>query len=162
MHQLSERGKLVAIFIRTTLCTGTRLFMPLVQADERDSAAGQQRTVDELLRNRTDFSVGIAVGVEQRYTGATTVDLKNGKLGDGQFDQTYFGVSPMQSARSGFKRYAPGPGIDAYALTVSWEHILNRHRTTDIAFGGTRYTDNVSITPVGQRSFGVSLFIMAK
>jgi outer membrane protein len=78
-------------------------------------------------------------------------------MGDAQYNQTYFGVTPSQHASSGFDRYAPGSGIYAYSLTASWIHMFDKRWSTDFVLSGTRYTNKVADSPVVQRKTGITV-----
>ena len=100
-------------------------------------------------RRGNQYQFGFESAVLQTGVDAITVDL-DAKLGDGQYNQTYFGVTPSQAASSGFNRYTPGSGIYAYSLTASWTHTFDKHWSTQVVLTGTRYTNSVANSPIVQ------------
>lgn len=87
-------------------------------------------------------------------TDALTLDL-DAKMGDGGYNQTYFGVTRSQSLSSGFRHYNPGFGMYAYSLTASWNHTFTKHWTAQLVLGGTLYASKVADSPLVQRRFGI-------
>lgn len=85
-----------------------------------------------------------------------TLDL-DARMGDGTYNQTYFGVTQAQSLSSGFARYSPGFGMYAYSLTVTWQHTFNKHWSTETLLTGSLYTSKVAASPIVQRRFGLTL-----
>jgi len=85
-----------------------------------------------------------------------TLDL-DAKMGDGEYNQTYFGVTRAQSASSGFGRYSPGFGIYAYSLAATWNHTFTKHWTAGVVLAGTFYTSKVSESPLVERRFGITV-----
>lgn len=105
----------------------------------------------------TQYQFGIESRVLQIGADTITADL-DAKLGDATYNQTYFGVTPTQSINSGFGRYSPGGGIYAYSFTVSWNHVLDKHWSTQVVLSGTRYTNKAAESPIVQRNAGISAF----
>jgi outer membrane protein len=103
------------------------------------------------------YQFGIESHVLQTGTDTITADF-DVKLGDAKFNQTYFGVTPTQSAGSGFNRYSPGSGIYAYSLAVSWNHMLDKHWATQVVLSGTRYTNKAAESPIVKQNTGIAAF----
>lgn len=107
------------------------------------------------------YQFGLESSALKTSVDAITLDF-DVKLGDGQYNQTYFGVTPAQSASSGFDRYSPGSGIYAYAFTATWDHTLDKHWSTEVVLSATRYTNKVADSPIVQGKTGVSAFTFVK
>ncbi|MEW6346690.1 MAG: MipA/OmpV family protein [Paraburkholderia sp.] len=92
-------------------------------------------------------------------TAADTIvfDL-DAKLGDGQYNQTYFGVTPSQSINSGLRPYSPGAGLYAISLAATWTHKFDKRWSADLMLDATRYTNTVADSPVVQRRTGLTVF----
>ncbi len=84
------------------------------------------------------------------------------KLGDRQYNRTYFGVTEAQSTSSGFARFDPGSGIYAYSLAGTWNHTVDRHWSTQLILLGTRYTNTVDDSPIVDRKFGTTVLVSLK
>lgn len=100
------------------------------------------------------YQLGLESVVFNTAKDSITLDL-DAKIGDSQYNQTYFGVTQAQNTSSGFARYEPGFGIYAYSLTASWDHTFDKHWSTQLVFGGTLYTNKVADSPIVERKFGV-------
>ncbi|WP_237149649.1 MipA/OmpV family protein [Pseudomonas mediterranea] len=68
--------------------------------------------------------------------------------GSGRFNQTYFGVTPEQSASSRFASYQADQGIYAYTSELSWLHTFNEHWSAGAGIELTHYTDQVRNSPI--------------
>lgn len=100
------------------------------------------------------YQFGLESIVFHNAKDSLTLDL-DAKMGDAQYNQTYFGVTQAQSTSSGYARYEPGFGIYAYSLTASWNHTLDKHWSTLLVLGGTLYTNKVADSPIVQRKLGI-------
>ncbi|RXZ38180.1 MipA/OmpV family protein [Oxalobacteraceae bacterium CAVE-383] len=99
--------------------------------------------------NQYQFGLESVVASASKQDTLTT-DL-GAKLGDRQYNQSYFGVTQTQSANSGFGAYAPGSGIYAYFLTAGWDHVFDKHWASQLVLGGTWYTDKAGNSPIVDR-----------
>ncbi|WP_415872622.1 MipA/OmpV family protein [Burkholderia ubonensis] len=83
-------------------------------------------------------------------------------LGDGQYNQTYFGIIPAQSARTRLGTYSPGWGIYAYAFTATWNHTWDKNWSTDVVLSATCYTNKANDSSIVQQDLGVTAFTFVK
>ena len=60
--------------------------------------------------------------------------------GSSNFNRTYFGVTPEQSARSGYRAHKTKAGIYGYSAGAGWEHQFDENWTTGANLGVTRLT----------------------
>ena len=81
------------------------------------------------------------VGVSQEITPWLAV-------GGGNYNRTYFGVSPEQSARSGYREHKAKAGIYGYSAGAGWEHQLDENWTTGASVGVTRLTGKAGDSPI--------------
>lgn len=68
--------------------------------------------------------------------------------GDSRYNQTYFGVTPEQSASSRFAAFKADGGIYAYSTELSWLHTFDEHWSTIAGVELTHYTDQVRNSPL--------------
>lgn len=71
-------------------------------------------------------------------------------FGSSKYMQTYFGVTPQQSANSGFAKYSASSGLQAATLTVAWTHTFSRHWAVQTAVGTSRLLGNAAKSPIVQ------------
>jgi outer membrane protein len=82
-------------------------------------------------------------------TSADTVALSaDVHAGDRRYNQTYFGVTDAQSARTHFAAFKAGSGMYAYSVGASWSHTLNAHWTTSVQIAAMQYVDNAKASPL--------------
>jgi outer membrane protein len=101
--------------------------------------------------NQYQFGLESAVSSASKIDTLTT-DL-GAKLGDRQYNQSYFGVTPEQSGNTAFRPYAPDSGIYAYFLTATWDHTFDQHWSSQLVLGGTMYTGKATDSPIVDRKF---------
>ncbi len=112
------------------------------------NAEGEWRLAGARRGNR--YRLGLeAIGFhDDRDTLA--LDL-NAHAGDGRFNQTYFGVTPTQSAASGFATAHPGRGLYAYSAALNWLHSFDPRWSSVATLTTTRYGNEVHDSPLLQR-----------
>ena len=69
---------------------------------------------------------------------------------DAKYMQTYFGVSPDQSASSGFAAYDAAGSIQNYGLLTGWSHIFNRYWIGNLSFSSKRLSASARTSPLVQ------------
>lgn len=72
-------------------------------------------------------------------------------FGDGEYNRTWFGVSPTQSASSGLPVYAPKGGVDSYGLGASLTSVLSDHWLLHAFANVRRLTSGVTDSPLAER-----------
>ncbi|MCY0386960.1 MipA/OmpV family protein [Robbsia sp. Bb-Pol-6] len=107
-------------------------------------------------RRGNQYQLGLESIAARGTQDPVTLDA-NVKLGDRRYNQTYFGVTRAQSVNSGYDGYAPGGGVYAYALSVTWDHHFDRHWTGELIVSGSFYTDKAANSPIAQRRVGVTV-----
>ena len=68
--------------------------------------------------------------------------------GSSNFNRTYFGVTPEQSARSGYRAHKTKAGIYGYSAGAGWEHQFDENWTTSASVGVTRLTGKAGDSPI--------------
>ncbi|RKP48192.1 MipA/OmpV family protein [Trinickia fusca] len=114
-----------------------------------------------------DMSVDLPLTARERgityhlMADATVLNALNDKIavnaaahfGSAKYNQTFFGVTPAQSAQSGFPAYMTGGGLYALGTGVEWTHTFSRHWSTTVAGQIMRYTGTASRSPIVKSRF---------
>ena len=72
----------------------------------------------------------------------------NAHGGSSDYNRTYFGVSPEQSVRSGYRQHQTKAGIYGYSATAGWEHQLDENWTTGTNVGVMHLTGKAGDSPI--------------
>lgn len=120
--------------------------------------ASQQLTSWLALNGQAEWRTGGAKRGNQYSLGLESklLDRDHDKIswsidahaGSGQFNQTYFGVTPEQSANSRFHSFKADSGIYAYSSELSWLHTFDEHWSTVTGVELTHYTDQARNSPI--------------
>ncbi|WP_432721441.1 MipA/OmpV family protein [Jeongeupia wiesaeckerbachi] len=95
------------------------------------------------------LSWDVSLGHAFELSEADTIGVAGAvHLGDGKYNQTYFGVTQAQSKTSRFKAYEAGSGINSYSFTVNWTHKWTKHWNTDVMAGVTQFAGDVANSPL--------------
>ncbi len=70
---------------------------------------------------------------------------------DGKYNQTYFGVTPTQSANSGYKTYTPKAGFSQAVGTVAWTHAIDKNWSVRSAVGFTQVMGDAADSPLTKK-----------
>ncbi|MDF3822731.1 MipA/OmpV family protein [Leptospira sp. 96542] len=70
--------------------------------------------------------------------------------GNQRYAQTFFGVSDMQSANSGFDAYRPEGGVDSLKMTLDWTHVFNANWMMKTTGGVSRLVGDAADSPIVQ------------
>ncbi|AKF51022.1 Outer membrane protein V [Pseudomonas syringae pv. syringae HS191] len=109
------------------------------------SAEAELRVAGEQRGNR--YRLGFEGIAYHSQSDTVTLDI-DAHAGDGRYNQTYFGVSPIQSQRTGFSRFNADSGIYAYSAALAWQHTFDAHWSTVVSVGVTHYTDQTRGSPL--------------
>ncbi|MEE5045141.1 MipA/OmpV family protein [Pseudomonas alliivorans] len=109
------------------------------------SGEAELRLAGEKRGNR--YRLGFEGIAYHSQSDTVAVDI-DAHAGDGRYNQTYFGVSPIQSSRTGFSRFTADSGIYAYSAALSWQHSFDEHWSTVTSVGFTHYTDQTRGSPL--------------
>lgn len=72
----------------------------------------------------------------------------NVEMGDKDYNQTYFGVTPAQAGRTRFRTFTPESGVHAQNLQLGWSRMLDKHWTLDASAGVTKLGSKVKKSPI--------------
>lgn len=87
------------------------------------------------------------------YTSASdelTLGL-TGSWGDRKYTQTYYGVTAVQSAASGFRQHRAKSGIYAYTLELGWKHKFDANWNLMASAGVMQLTGDAGDSPIVKR-----------
>ncbi|WP_085633728.1 MipA/OmpV family protein [Pseudomonas sp. R16(2017)] len=120
--------------------------------------AAQQLTSWLALRAKAELRTGgekrgdqYALGFESKLFDGARDKVTWGfdaHAGNARFNQTYFGVTDQQSAKSRFASYKADKGIYAYSSELTWMHAFDEHWSTIAGVELTHYTDQVRHSPI--------------
>lgn len=94
-----------------------------------------------------DYRLGVSSSLAMGDSDQLTLGA-NVHGGSGNFNRTYFGVSPQQSANSGYREHKTKAGIYAYSASAGWEHQFDENWSTGANVGVTRLTGKAGDSPI--------------
>jgi outer membrane protein len=110
------------------------------------------------------FSVGVSQPLSNRERGlnyhaelsSTVLSLANDKVsvsgavyfGDAKYNQTFFGVSALQSRNSGYAKYTAESGLNAANASIVWTHSFNQAWSLSTMLGATHYMQKAANSPL--------------
>ncbi|MDO5091201.1 MAG: MipA/OmpV family protein [Cardiobacteriaceae bacterium] len=102
-----------------------------------------------------DFRIGVEgkVLANERDTLKVNANLHGG---NSDYQQTWFGVSPAQAARSAFPAFKAGKGIHAVSAGAAWERQLDAHWTLGANVQWTQITGDAKDSPLVREKSGVT------
>jgi outer membrane protein len=68
--------------------------------------------------------------------------------GDGSYTTKYFGVTPTEAVRSGFRAYAPGAGLTGASFEIAAEYGFTREWSLIVDLGYTRLLGDAADSPI--------------
>ncbi|MBB3122254.1 MipA/OmpV family protein [Pseudoduganella violacea] len=81
--------------------------------------------------------------------GRDTVTLSaSTSFGDAKYNQTYYGVSAVQAAHSGYRAYKPKSGLYEAEIGVSWERKLGKNWGVTTMLGATTLLGDAKNSPI--------------
>ncbi|URL58999.1 MipA/OmpV family protein [Luteibacter flocculans] len=100
--------------------------------------------------HRARYRAGVEVGLWQSETDSVAVNADL-HAGNRAFDRAYFGVSPVQSRRSGYAAYQADAGLYAYSGSATWTHVFSPHWSSNLVLQGTHYMGKAGDSPLVKR-----------
>ena len=83
------------------------------------------------------------------------------KYGDGKNNQTFYGVTAAQSARSGYRAYQAGSGFESTQLGVNWHHTIDKHWSINTLAGVNHLVGDAANSPLTKRTTAPVLAVTA-
>jgi len=97
--------------------------------------------------NGNTYRLGITAPVYK--TGHDQVELgADVSYGDSKYNRTYFGVTPTQSANSGYATYTPSSGWDQAMVKATWTHSIDKNWSVRTVAGIQQTMGNASDSPL--------------
>ncbi|SDD52663.1 Outer membrane scaffolding protein for murein synthesis, MipA/OmpV family [Cupriavidus sp. YR651] len=114
-------------------------------------------TVDIPLTHRERGVMGNATVRYIAYQGPLDEIVVSGGLllGNGRYNQSYFGVDAGQSARSGFQEYGMRGGPFAADVGLAWRHRFDRHWSLMNSLTVSTLIGNAAQSPIVERRTSV-------
>lgn len=109
------------------------------------NAEAEMRVAGEKRGDR--YSLGLEGTLWNSDADTVTLGF-DAHAGSGRFNQTYFGVTPEQSASTRFASFKADQGIYAYSSELSWQHTFDDHWSTVAGVAVTHFTDQVRNSPI--------------
>lgn len=101
--------------------------------------------------NGATYTVGLSAPLYQSAADQVGVGL-SALYGDGKHAQTYFGVTALQSARSGYRAYSAGAGLEKnVTAALNWNHAIDKNWSLRAAAGLTRLAGDAAASPLTKR-----------
>ncbi|MCH8542510.1 MAG: MipA/OmpV family protein [Alcanivorax sp.] len=105
------------------------------------------------------YRLGLESTVFDGARGTITLGA-NVHAADRNYNQTYFGVTQVQSQASRFARFTPKSGVHAYSLTADWGHDFKKHWTLFAAVNVMRFSGQAGDSPLVEEKTGVTGTVM--
>lgn len=105
--------------------------------------------------NRRDHGATYTLGSSLQLHATPTDQISLGlsaDYGDRKYVQTYFGVTPEQSQRSGYRRYSAKAGFTNIGATLTWNHVIDAHWSVLGVAGLKQLTGDAADSPLTKRS----------
>jgi outer membrane scaffolding protein for murein synthesis (MipA/OmpV family) len=116
------------------------------------------------LGGSSSFSVGLSQALSNRERGisyhaqlsSTVLKLEKDNVtvsgaayfGSAKYNQTFFGVTALQSRNSGYAQYKAESGLNALNASVVWTHSFNRTWSVSTMVGATHYVQKAADSPL--------------
>ena len=102
-----------------------------------------------------DYRLGVSGKVWQSDSDSITLaaDLR---LADRDYQQTYFGVTPAQGARSGYRTCQPKAGVYGYGVSAGWMHQFNDHWSAGVSVKALQLTCKAKNSPLVREKTQIS------
>ena len=112
------------------------------------SAEGEFALRDGAQRSR--FRAGMEFEVLNAGQERVVLDL-DAHWDDSRYNQTYFGVTSDQAARTGFQAFHATGGLYAGSFGATWEHHIDAHWSTSLQASSMRYVESAARSPLVKR-----------
>ncbi|WP_175500982.1 MipA/OmpV family protein [Collimonas sp. OK412] len=116
------------------------------------------------LGGSSSFSAGLSQPLSNRERGisyhaqlsSTVLKLEKDNVtvsgaayfGSAKYNQTFFGVTALQSRNSGYAQYKAESGLNALNASVVWTHSFNRTWSVSTMVGATHYVQKAADSPL--------------
>ncbi|XAH22780.1 MipA/OmpV family protein [Xylophilus sp. GW821-FHT01B05] len=101
------------------------------------------------------YRLGLTGTVLQNQSDVVTLGA-NVHAGDRRYNQTYFGVTQAQSARTAFSPFQADAGVYGYSLTADWKHDFDKHWSMYMAVSVMELGEKAKNSPLVSEKTGVT------
>jgi len=113
-------------------------------------------TVRQAISHSANGLAGLLqINLHHRIPGARTFLMLGPDLefGNGDFERTWFGITPEQSARSAYRlpAYTPRAGINSVGLHAALTHIMTAHVLLRVFASFKKLTGDAAASPITER-----------
>jgi MipA family protein len=136
--------------------------MPLTFAFKKDSGNGKLNSKDGSFDGSGGFVVELGAEIPWEINSKLALSLSPSLVwADKKHNQTYFGVTAAQSAKSGFKTYTPNAGIKSMGLTLNGNYKLDNNWSANAALSFNQLTGDAAKSSLVQKKAQSHLFVGA-
>ncbi|MES2036597.1 MAG: MipA/OmpV family protein [Pseudomonadota bacterium] len=100
--------------------------------------------------NGNAYTFGLSAPVFQVATDKIEIG-GNLTYGDAKYNQTYFGVTPTQSANSGYKAFSAKAGFSQATANVAWTHVIDKNWSVRSAVGVSQVMGDAGDSPLSKK-----------
>lgn len=104
------------------------------------------------------YTAGISLRPWMTETDQVEVGV-TAHLGDKDYNQTYFGVTPEQALRSRYGQFDAESGIYASSVGVSWMHMIDEHWSTLAAGEYQQFSSKIKKSPIVRDNSSVTAVV---
>lgn len=136
--------------------------IPLTFAMKKDSGNGKLNTRDGSFDGSGGSVIEFGADIPWEINSNLVLSLSpNLVWADKKHNQTYFGVTAAQSAKSGFKAYTANSGIKSIGLTLSSNYKLDNNWSANAALSLTQLQGDAAKSSLVQKKAQSLLFVGA-
>jgi MipA family protein len=136
--------------------------VPLTFAFKKDSGNGKLNTSDGSVDGSGGSLIELGAEIPWAINSNLALSLSPSVVwADKKHNQTYFGVTTAQSAKSGFKTYAPNAGIKSMGLTFGGNYKIDNNWSANAALSFTQLTRDAAKSSLVQKKAQSLLFVGA-
>lgn len=100
--------------------------------------------------NGNMYRFGLSAPLMQTNTDKVEIGASL-NYGDAKYNQTYFGVTPTQSANSGYKAFTAKAGFSQATSTVAWTHVIDKNWSVRTAAGVSQVLGDAGDSPLTKK-----------
>jgi MipA family protein len=100
--------------------------------------------------NGRKLGIGLTGTLYQQGKDHVTLSLAT-NIADRDYMQTYYGVSAVQSARSGYRQYRPKAGLYGAELGMTWKHMIDTRWGVTGTLSAVALTRDAANSPITKR-----------
>ena len=136
--------------------------IPLTFAFKKDAGNGKLNAKDGSFDGSGGSVIELGADIPWEINSKLALSLSPSLVwADKKHNQTYFGVTAAQSAKSGFKTYTPNAGIKSMGLTLNGNYKIDNSWSANAAVSFTQLTGDAAKSSIVQKKAQSLLFVGA-